>query len=710
MIGKRLAFSFSLILIVALCLTRSSYAQTLPASGSPAAPVVNTPLVGESFTYQGHLSEEGQPATGNFDFSFELYDASSAGNLLGTVTLEEVPVSQGLFTVSLDFGAPAFNGQDRWLAIGVRPGSEGGAFTPLDPRQAISAAPYASYAVAAGSLSWGGLSDVPAGFADNVDNDTTYTAGTGLLLSGTQFSVDTTLIQARIGAGCAAGQAIRLVQANGTVTCQEVDAPHSHYFLQAADGTPAQALYVDADGRVGIGTTAPGEQLEVAGNIYASGQFVSAVVSGTAPLVISSTLLVANLNADLLDGHHASELQTRVNGSCQVGSSIRAIHEDGSVTCWSDAPLNRAAIPAANTYTTVDSAGSVGLYPSITIGPDGLPLISYTDQSNLDLKVLHCGNLACNSDNTLTTVDSSDNIGWNSSIAIGSDGLPIISYDDDTNDDLKVAHCGNLLCNDDNTITTVDAPGDVGHRTSIVIGADGLAVISYWDIANLDLKFVHCGNLLCNSDNTITTVDSAGDLAHEHATTLGVDGLAIISYWDATNADLKVLHCGNALCNSGNTITTVDSAGEVGRDSSITIGADGLPVISYTDGTALDYALKVLHCGNLLCTGGNTATTVDNIGTVGYYSNITIGTDGLPIISYLDITNFDLKVVHCGNVGCNSGNLLLTLDSSGNVGDGTAITIGADGLPVIGYLDDGQGDLKVLHCSNLFCAPYFRRR
>jgi len=60
------------------------------------------------------------------------------------------------------------------------------AYTDLTPRQALTAAPYASYARQA---PWSGLSGVPAGFADGVDNDTTYTAGTGLTLSGGQFSL-----------------------------------------------------------------------------------------------------------------------------------------------------------------------------------------------------------------------------------------------------------------------------------------------------------------------------------------------------------------------------------------------------------------------------------------------------------------------------------------------------------------------------------------
>jgi hypothetical protein len=45
-----------------------------------------------------------------------------------------------------------------------------------------------------------------------------------------------------------------------------------------------------------------------------------------------------------------------------------------------------------------------------------------------------------------------------------------------------------------------------------------------------------------------------------------------------------------------------------------------------------------------------------------------------------------------------------------NVLEFTSITIGVDGLPIISYYDNTNLDLKVAKCSNALCAPYFRRR
>ena len=94
-------------------------------------------------------------------------------------------VEAGLFALTLDFGAAPFIGELRFLELRVRPGASGGGYTILAPRQAIRPAPEALRAGAASAAPWSGLTGVPAGFADNVDNNsggtvTSVAAGTGL--------------------------------------------------------------------------------------------------------------------------------------------------------------------------------------------------------------------------------------------------------------------------------------------------------------------------------------------------------------------------------------------------------------------------------------------------------------------------------------------------------------------------------------------------
>jgi hypothetical protein len=97
---------------------------------------------GTVFTYQGFLKVSGNPANANYDFQFSLWTAASGGAQIGaTLTLTSVPVQNGLFTVSLDFGN-VWDGSDRYLQIAVRPAGSG-SYTTLSPRVKINPTPYA---------------------------------------------------------------------------------------------------------------------------------------------------------------------------------------------------------------------------------------------------------------------------------------------------------------------------------------------------------------------------------------------------------------------------------------------------------------------------------------------------------------------------------------------------------------------------------------
>jgi cell shape-determining protein MreC len=94
---------------------------------------------------------------------------------------------------------------------------------------------------------------------------------------------------------------------------------------------------------------------------------------------------------------------------------------------------------------------------------------------------------------------------------------------------------------------------------------------------------------------------------------------------------------------------------------------------------------------------------------VGLYTSVTIGRDGLGLISYYDGSSQDLKIAHCTDSACTAA-AITTVDSTGTVGRYASITIGTDGFGLISYYDGTVGRLKVVHCANEFCAPYFRRR
>ncbi len=186
---------FTAILLTVLCLTKLAGAQTT------------------AFTYQGRLTDAGNPANGNYDLQFKLFDALAAGAQQGA-TLVRTPVaaSAGNFTVTLDFGAAVVGGPDRFLEIGVRPAGSAAAYTVLAPRQQLTSAPYAIQTLNAQQL--GGLPAnqyVTTASVGNafIKNDTAQQSGANLNISGNG------LFGGNVGIGTASPQSKLAVQATG---------------------------------------------------------------------------------------------------------------------------------------------------------------------------------------------------------------------------------------------------------------------------------------------------------------------------------------------------------------------------------------------------------------------------------------------------------------------------------------------------------------
>ncbi len=110
------------------------------------------------FTYEGYLEANGIPVNDSCAMQFALFDAVTGGNQIATTQIiNPVIVTDGIFTVQLDFGVDAFNNIDHYLEITVNCGDGD---EVLSPRQAIIPVPYA--------LSMYGLRTIPNTFGINI--------------------------------------------------------------------------------------------------------------------------------------------------------------------------------------------------------------------------------------------------------------------------------------------------------------------------------------------------------------------------------------------------------------------------------------------------------------------------------------------------------------------------------------------------------------
>lgn len=136
------------LLFVTLVVCLVVLAGVLAVSAQGPSPRRPAAALGTAFAYQGQLTQSGAPVNGSRQLSFRLYDAPSAGNLLGSTT-QTLTLTHGLFTTALDFGS-LFDGNERYLGITI------GGDPELAPRQRLSAVPYALHAADAWSINGNG--------------------------------------------------------------------------------------------------------------------------------------------------------------------------------------------------------------------------------------------------------------------------------------------------------------------------------------------------------------------------------------------------------------------------------------------------------------------------------------------------------------------------------------------------------------------------
>ena len=264
-------------------------------------------------TYQGKLSDGAQAANGTYDLQFQLFNKLTGGTArTSLITLDDVPVTNGVFTVQLDLGANALldggaagnlklspailDAQDSFFEIGVRNGTATGAYTVLTPRQPITAVPLAMRANTANNA-------FRAAYADNAKNaanlggtaanqfvqtnDTRLTDARTPTAGSSNYIQNTTTQQAstnfNVSGSGTVGGTLTANQLAGNGVLARGGAPggngvnNNGYAFSGNGGDNDSGLFSEANGRVSLFTDSiervrvDGGGLNVTGNITATG-------------------------------------------------------------------------------------------------------------------------------------------------------------------------------------------------------------------------------------------------------------------------------------------------------------------------------------------------------------------------------------------------------------------------------------------------------
>lgn len=323
----------------------------------------------------------------------------------------------------------------------------------------------------------------------------------------------------------------------------------------------------------------------------------------------------------------------------------------------------------------------------------GQNIITITARDAASNSLTYTLTVNCANDHWADIVDALGDTGLDTSIALDASGNPRISYyyssiGDTTTGDLRYAEWDGQSW----ILQTVDGsgtggePANVGRYSSLKIDSAGNPHISYYDATNGDLKYAY----RMNGVWFIQTVDGIQSAAHDvgQFTSLALDSSSRprISYYDVQNGDLKYA----AWNGTSWARTAVDSVGNVGQYTSLALDSSGRPRIAYYDVTNQD--LKYAQ-GSAATNPTWTTSAVDSGGDVGMWASLVLDSAGLPRIAYYDTTNGDLKYTE-GSAAVDPTWTTEAIDVAGNVGRHVSLALDFNDVPRIAYYDVTNGDLR----------------
>ncbi len=678
-------------------------------------PSITSADVTQTINYQGYITDtDGNALSGTGDITFSLYDVETEGTALWSET-QTVTINNGVYSVVLGTvdmsGNPLDLPFDAQYWLGVKVGTD----DEMTPRMKFAAVPYAYRAVIAESVAANAVA------SSNIAADavTSGKIATGAVTSG------------KIAASAVGSNEI----VDGSIIASDIASgviPDGHS-LDAADGSPVDAVYVDNNGKVGIGTTDPGYNLDVQSSEFmpkirlkntntgsgghaglmidrgrsTSEASVSFQTNGVETWKIGMDNEPLGTQGDFVikqTNNGAAEVTVSSDGNVGIGKSnpSTALDVAGTVTAnafvGDGSGLTGISLWSSDAYSSwmpVERAGfseGAATNTSLVLDPSGTPYVAFKDTSPAfggRAVVMYYHPYLTQW--TILDVPSAGEVS-SVSLAIDAAGVPFVAYNDASNAAKLTVKRYNSSNQSFETVGAAGFSAGAADFISLALDPSGAPVVSFQDQA-----IPSWGATVMRYNNSTSqweTVGAAGfNGRYAQSTSLKLDtaGNPFVAFTEADDGPLKATVMGYNNTNGLWELIGQRGFAEVNPDVPFVpfaLDAAGTPYVIYQD---------VINGGKATAIRYNSSSSQwETVGIPGFsgasveHTSLAMDAAGTPYAAFSDYGNYKLTVMRY-----NSTTTLWDMIGSPNFSAGHAafisLALDGSGTPYVAYSDGGNG-------------------
>jgi cyclophilin family peptidyl-prolyl cis-trans isomerase len=351
---------------------------------------------------------------------------------------------------------------------------------------------------------------------------------------------------------------------------------------------------------------------------------------------------------------------------------------------WEVSGRNGSSTQVWSTPVSLDnSTDNVGWESSLAIDSNDNLHVTYLDSTNGNLEYMTYDG---SSWSTPVSIDSTDYVGQYSSLAIDSNDNLHVTYLDNTNGNLEyMTYDGSSW----STPVSLDSTDMVGEDSSLAIDSNDNLHVTYRDFTNGNLEYMTYDGSSWSTPVSLHTGGISGDVGRESSLAIDSNDNLHVTYLNNTNGHLEYMTYDGS---SWSTPVSLDSTDNVGWESSLAIDSNDNLHVTYLDYTS--YNLEYMTYDG---SSWSTPVSIDSTDYVGRESSLAIDSNDNLHVTYRDFTNGNLEYMTYNG---SSWSTPVSIDSTDNVGWESSLAIDSNDNLHVTYRDYTNGNLEYMTAGN----------